>query len=144
MNEHFALYLKALEETERLSLPHLALYQEQLLQRLVLHARDNVPFYRDRLACLFDADGSSDLSRWNEIPILERTDVVSNGAAMRAASLAESYGQIMEIHTSGTTGTPLSTAANALVSMSANAMLMRVARWFGLDPTRPIASIRVV
>ena len=143
MNEHFALYLKALEETERLSLPHLALYQEQLLQRLVLHARDNVPFYRDRLACLFDADGSSDLSRWNEIPILERTDVVSNGAAMRVASLAESYGQIMEIHTSGTTGTPLSTAANALVSVSANAMLMRVARWFGLNPTRPLASIRV-
>ena len=143
MTEDFALYLKALEETERLPLPQLALYQEQLLERLVHHARDNAPFYRGRLACLFDANGAVDLSRWNEVPILERTEVVSKGAEMRVASLPESYGQILEIHSSGTTGTPLRIAANALVSISANAMVMRIARWFRLDPSRPLASIRV-
>jgi len=58
-----------LAETERLSPDELEAYQRQLLEPLLLHARQHVPFYAQRLAPVFPG-GKLDLSRVHEIPTL--------------------------------------------------------------------------
>jgi phenylacetate-CoA ligase len=143
MTEAFGRYLTALARTEWLPPHQLVAYQRQLLERLVRHASNQVPFYRDRLGCLFARDGSIDFSRWHEVPILERADVIAHGAEMRTRDLSPLYGDIVELRTSGTTGIPLHHVANRLVIVAANAAMARMVRWFGLDTSRPLASIRV-
>jgi phenylacetate-CoA ligase len=142
MKEEFDRYVSTLAQTESMPLRTLARYQEQLLVRLVHHASENVPFYRDRLSCLFTPDGTADLARWNEVPLLTREDVVALGSKMRVSELPADCGEINEIQSSGSTGAPISIASNSLVFLSANALLARVARWFHLDPSRPLAAIR--
>jgi phenylacetate-CoA ligase len=142
MTAAFNQFLKALERTERMPLPGLARYQEQLLIRLVRHARENLPYYRRRLEPLFGADGTVNLSRWNDVPVLTREDAVANNAQMRVPQLAAEYGEVGEFHTSGSTGLSLSVANNALVSLATNALFTRMVRWFGLDTSRPLAVLR--
>jgi phenylacetate-CoA ligase len=53
------------------------------------------------------------------------------------------YGAIQETRTSGSTGTPLQVASNSLVLTAANAALTRLARWWGVDTSRPLACVRL-
>jgi phenylacetate-CoA ligase len=142
MTDPFNQFLEALARTEKLPPRELARYQEQLLIRLVRHASDRLPFYRDRLACLFNSAKEIDLSRWNEVPFLTREDVVAHGREMRVPELAPDYGEIAEARTSGSTGVALEIATNGLVFFTANALLTRAARWWGVATARPAASIR--
>jgi phenylacetate-CoA ligase len=142
MQELFDRYSRALERTERMSLRELARYQEQLLIRLVRHAGNELPFYRSRLGSLFKANDEVDLSRWNEVPILSRDEATAHGRQMRVARLPAEYGAIGEFRTSGSTGVPLEIASNGLVFLTANALLTRMTRWFGLEISRPLAAIR--
>jgi hypothetical protein len=142
MTAAFNQFLKTLERTERMPLPDLARYQEQLLIRLVRHAGENLPYYRRRLDPLFTADGDVDLSRWNDVPILTREDAIADSAQMRVPQLPAEYGEVGEFHTSGSTGMSLSVATNALVGLATNALFTRMVRWFGLDTSRPLAVLR--
>lgn len=142
MDAPFDRFIGSLAQTERMPLPALAHYQEQLLVRLVRHACDALPFYRSRLRALFAADGRIDLSHWNEVPILSRDEVFAHGRDMRVTQLPAEYGAIGEFRTSGSTGQRLEIAANGLVFLTANALFTRMARWFGLDNSRPLAAIR--
>jgi phenylacetate-CoA ligase len=142
MQELIEHYSRALAQTERMSLRELAHYQEQLLVRLVRHARDELPFYRSRLGVLFTANGEVELSRWNDVPILRRDEVTERGWEMRVSHLPADYGAIGEFRTSGSTGVPLEIASNGLVFVAANALFTRMIRWFGLDNSRPLAAIR--
>ncbi len=145
MDQFLAGHVKTLEATERAPPDALARYQAGLLEQIARHAFDKAPFYRDRLACLFDADGRFDLSRWYDVPIFGRMDAVEHGDRIRVGNLpVPTYGSVGEFTTSGTTGTPLKVAVNGLVSISTNAALARLARWFGVDPSRPIAVLHRV
>jgi phenylacetate-CoA ligase len=143
MTAAFARYLAALAQTEWLPAAALLHYQQQLLERLVRHAHEQVPFYRERLACLFARDGSVDFSRWQDVPIVERVEAVAHGGEMRTPDLPNLYGDIRELRTSGTTGVFLQHAANELVIVAANAAMTRMARAFGLDTARPLAKIKI-
>jgi phenylacetate-CoA ligase len=142
MTDSIDQFLKALARTERLPPRELARYQEQLLIPLVRHASDRLPFYRNRLGCLFTADQQIDLSRWNDVPLLTREDVVAHGHEMRVPDLAADYGEIAQARTSGSTGVPLEIATNGLVFFATNALLTRAAQWWGVATSRPAASIR--
>ena len=74
-----------LAETERLSPDELEAYQRQLLEPLLLHARQHVPFYAQRLAPVFPG-GKLDLSRFHEIPILTRAQAQANGKTLAAGA----------------------------------------------------------
>src|SRR6267378_2017896 len=100
MKAVFDEYVETLEQTERLPPRELAQYQQQLLVRLVCHAYEHLPFYRDRLGCLFTADERIDLSRWNNVPFLTREDVIRRGPDLRVANLPAEYGEIAEPRTS--------------------------------------------
>jgi phenylacetate-CoA ligase len=128
---------------ERAPGDELAQFQAARLEQLLRYAHANSPYYRGRLTCLMDATGKIDLSKWNEVPVTTRADVVANSARIRVAQMPDEYGPVAEFQTSGTLGTPLTVAVNGLVSMSTNAALARMARWFGLDPSRALASIKI-
>ena len=102
-----------------------------------------MPLYRDRLACLFDANDKPDLSRWNQVPIVSKADAVAHAASMRAPQLADVHGAVIEARTSGTTGVPLSFASTTLNLIAAVAGRSRMASWWGLDTSRPLARIRI-
>jgi phenylacetate-CoA ligase len=131
-----------LAKTERMSLRELKHYQERSLFWLVRHARNQLPFYRSRLDALFKASGEIDLSRWNEVPILRRDEVSAYGREMRVTGLPAICGAIHEFRTSGTSGEPLEIASNELVLLTTNLLFTRMVRWFGLDHSRPLATIR--
>jgi phenylacetate-coenzyme A ligase PaaK-like adenylate-forming protein len=143
MNALFAGYLKALAQTEWGTREQLVRYQQQLLAQLVRHAYEQVPFYRERLACLFWSSGDVDLSRWREVPILTRAEAALHAAEMRPPTLPKTYGVITELHTSGSTNAPLSIASNNLVWIAANAAVTRMARWWRADTSLPLARIAI-
>jgi phenylacetate-CoA ligase len=143
MNEMFDRYLKTLARTERASPQELLAYQRALIEALVIHARDHVPYYRDRLACLFGVDGAIDLSRWSEVPILTRQDAVAHFAEIRAPQLPEQFGAIQEFWTSGTSGSPLNFTVNAVARVAYNAAMTRLVLWYDADLAQPMAQIRV-
>src|SRR5207247_1415062 len=105
--EAFDRFLHVLQQTEWAPPAHLLRYQEGLLAKLAHHAYENVPFYRDRLACLFAA-GAVDLSRWNEVPLLTRAQAAAATRSMRSRELDAIYGDVSEHRTSGSTGESLS------------------------------------
>jgi phenylacetate-CoA ligase len=141
MKDIFDRFLATLARTERLPPRELAFYQQDLLVRLVRHAHAALPFYRDRLACLFAPDGELDLSRWNEVPILGREEVAARGGELRVHDLPPEYGEITEARTSGSTGVALDIASNGMQYFCAVALLTRMARRFGMDTARPLATI---
>ncbi len=137
----FDRYLKVLQKTEWMPRNQLQAYQQHLLTRIVQHAYDNVPFYRDRLACLYTTAGAIDVSRWHEVPVLSRDDVPRHADSMRAPRLADLYGAVHETRTSGSTGTPLTITFNALVRIASNAAFTRMAGWWDVDTEQPLARI---
>ena len=143
LDEIFNRFLKALAHSERAPRDELGRYQQNLIEQLARHAHKHVPFYRDRLSCLFTPQGEIDFARWKEVPIVTRSEAAEHAAEMRAPQLSKSYGQVQEIHTSGSMGIPLTIASNALVSIAANAALTRMARWWAIDTSRAMARIAV-
>jgi phenylacetate-coenzyme A ligase PaaK-like adenylate-forming protein len=139
----FERYMHVLRQTEWAAPQHLVQYQGGLLKSLVQHAHQNVPFYRERLACLFRSGDDPDLARWHEVPILTRDEAAAPAAEMRPKELAAIHGEINEIQTSGSIGAPLSIAANQLVIAAGNAAMTRMAQWWGVDTSRPLARIRI-
>jgi phenylacetate-CoA ligase len=142
MTESFGRYLAALSRTEWMPPADLVRYQRLLLERLVRHAYEQVPFYRERLGHLFASDGTIDLSGWRDVPVVERAEVIACGSDMRTPELPPLYGVVGELRSSGTTGIPLRFTSNELSTVASNAAMTRMARWFGLDTARPLAKIR--
>jgi phenylacetate-CoA ligase len=142
MEGSFAEYLRVLKDSEWLRSEELARFQSHRLERLIQHARAQTVFYRDRLGVLFDSKGDLDLSRWSEVPILERAEVATHFADMRVADLSREFGATIEVQTSGTLGTPLNVVVNQMVPLSTNAALARLVRWFGLDASKSLATIK--
>lgn len=144
MNEVFQRYLAALGNTEFMPRAALEEYQRGLVRQLVRHARANSPFYSGRLDCLVAPDGGIDLSRWNEVPILTRSEVTQSVEHMRAANLDQSrLGPVSEHKTSGSGGEAIMFGVNALAKVAYNAALTRLARWHGADPAKPLAQLRI-
>ncbi|MBI5321028.1 hypothetical protein [Bradyrhizobium sp.] len=144
MNEVFQRYLAALGKTEFMPRAALDEYQRGLVRQLVTHARANSPFYAERLNCLVAPDGSIDLRRWNEVPILTRSEVTQSVERMSAANLDQSrLGPVSEHKTSGSGGEAIMFGVNALAKLAYNAALTRLARWHGADPAKPLAQLRI-
>jgi phenylacetate-coenzyme A ligase PaaK-like adenylate-forming protein len=144
MNEVFQRYLGVLGKTEFMPRAMLEEYQRGLVRRLVSHARINSPFYASRLDRLIAPDGSIDLQRWSEVPILTRTEVTESFDRMRAANLDQSsLGPVSEHKTSGSGGEPIMFGVNGLAKLANNAALTRLALWHGADPAKPLAQLRI-
>jgi phenylacetate-CoA ligase len=137
MVRHFGATLRA---TERLGQEEMRAYQAPLLDRLVRHAADTVPFYRERLAPLFVA-GKVDLSRWSEIPLLGRAEAVAAGDDLKSRDVPPELGSSSTGYSSGSTGIPFEHLRDRLARVASQANTERSFRWWRVDTSRPLAAI---
>src|SRR4029078_7700513 len=119
-------------------------YQRQALERLLRHARAQVPFYRDsgRLDVLFAADDGIAWERWDEVPTLSRVEAQENAEALYAETVPPSCGDVVKGYTAGSTGTPLAYRTNPLLAAAGSATLERGFVWAGLPAELTLAVFR--
>lgn len=115
--------------------------QEALLEKTLRQAREHVPFYGDRLDCLFDDIGQIDLSRWKDVPPLERGDLLDNFDALTSTSIDPSHGTAFESRSSGSTGQPVRVLRTPYSSIAAFAGHVRGREWAGIDYSIHLAQI---
>jgi phenylacetate-CoA ligase len=106
LGREFELRLHALLESEKWSSSEIEAYQSEKLQRLIRHAYENVPYYRERWKSLkltpADIRSRDDLPK---LPVLTKEDVRQNFE--RLVSEKALKHDLVFRHTSGTTGKAL-------------------------------------
>src|SRR5438046_2971295 len=123
-----------LEESQWWSPEFLQRHQFALLERLLAHAHETVPFYRTRLAALGYRIGQSITPEfWRRLPILRRSDVQDQGDALKTSSVPVEHGGAFKVNTSGSTATPLSVWRTDLHALMLEAIVLRKAVWQGCD-----------
>jgi phenylacetate-coenzyme A ligase PaaK-like adenylate-forming protein len=135
------VYFEMLLRTQFLPPERLMAYQASLVEPLVRHAREHVPFYRDtgRLDALFTADDKIDWSRWEQIPILTRVEAQKHTEALYSEFVPENCGRVMTGYTTGSTGTPLRYRASSNLADVGTAMLERALVWARLPARLSLA-----
>ncbi len=116
-------------------------YQFQLLEQLCRHARANVPFYRDRLSCLFDQDDRFTADNWEQVPVLTRRDVQQNQRALTSKHIPSGHGKASVASTSGSSGEPVKVLRTQKELVASRSMFNRFDRWHGFDPARRLALV---
>jgi phenylacetate-CoA ligase len=123
-------FVHELQRSQWLSASEIALSQQPRLEKLMRHAAAEVPYYSTRLAPLFgDSDPASapiDLSRWHQLPILTRADIVAKGYDLIARKTPAEAGSSVTRWSSGTTNRPLEFRRCALALGVSNCQLHRL------------------
>jgi phenylacetate-CoA ligase len=116
-------------------------YQRSQLVQLLRHARDQAPFYRQRLDPVLMQNGEIDWSRWNEIPIVTRVDLRDRHDEMLASALPPGHGPAKEFRTSGSTGVPIRVLTTSIASTANRAAMLRFLVNQNMDMSAPSATI---
>lgn len=137
-------YLDFLRRTPYRPVEWMRDYQCELTEKILRHAREQVPFYSDRLGAVFTGDGRFDMSRWNEIPILTRAAAQQAGAALFAREVPAESGDWIEQQTSGSTGMPLRHRRSQLAGFVNMCVRHRDYERYRLDFDGTVASIQTM
>lgn len=135
-------FVETLRQTEWLSAEELARYQRKPLEKLLRHAYESVPFYRERLAMLFRGGGSIDWERWGEVPLMSRDDIQEDQEQFLSIDAPEGHGDIARVFSSGSTGQPTQINKTALAQVADAAVWERNVAWHKIDCAGKLASIR--
>jgi phenylacetate-CoA ligase len=106
--------------------------QREQLRTLLSHAAQTVPFYRDRLK-----------GRFEETPLLTRTDVQDGWKALRSRSAPKAHGKLYVTQTSGSTGQPVKVVGTELGRLFWRALTVREHLWHERDFSAKVCAIRV-
>ncbi len=102
----FEQRLRELTDSEKWTASEIEAYQDEKLRSLVRHAYENVPYYRERWKALKIApDDVRSRNDLHKLPIVTKEEVRQN--AHRFISQKASRRELLERHTSGTTGKAL-------------------------------------
>ena len=137
-----ARFMRTLGETDRISGHEMRDLLAEPLETLVRHARQQVPFYAERLDTLFAADGSLDLDAWSKVRLTTRSDIAGNRSRFIARNLPTPHGSVSHIRTPGTEYEPLSVSTSRLGAAVASCTRMRFFIWHGIPYTDAMATIR--
>jgi phenylacetate-CoA ligase len=121
------------------------LHQRQLhqLTHLVRHARRHVPGYAGRLAGLPRQLTPAALKEaWTALPVLERSEVQSDGEALHAGWVPPRHGPVRTILTSGSTGRPIAVRTTGLTQLYWEVLTIREHFWQRRDFGATFAAIR--
>lgn len=120
----------------------LASFQLQQALLLLLHARRTTAYYADVLNGL-DLSLPLDMTRWQEIPLLSRSDIQSAGDALVSRQLPPSHGVTFTTQTSGSTGQNVVVHGTDLTQHFWNVLTIREHLWHrrSLDATHAIIRI---
>jgi phenylacetate-CoA ligase len=134
-------FLEALSQTENLPPDRLQSYQRNLLEPLLKHAANNVPFYRNRLDPVFGRDGVFDWSRWQEIPTFGKTEAQVAGANLQTQTLPVGNERWVEDETPGSIGAPLLHRRSNLTDLASRCQTQRDLDWCEMDFGQTLAFI---
>jgi phenylacetate-coenzyme A ligase PaaK-like adenylate-forming protein len=122
-------YLRELRSHESWTEGHILEFQLQALNRLLEHARRNVPFYSD-----YPAEPIRNLEEFHKYPVLTR-ETVRNNAGKFVSRLAGE--DCIRVGTTGTTGASLGVTYSENVARRNWAFHMRRWSWAGVRPRTP-------
>jgi phenylacetate-CoA ligase len=109
------------------------------LRSLLRHARDQVPFHRERMAQAgLDPDGIRSLDDLARLPVLTKAEIQSQGEALVARGMA---GGLRRDSTGGSTGQPLVFHRDAAAAAWIEQAALRFRRWMDYLPQDRIAFI---
>jgi phenylacetate-CoA ligase len=142
-NNQVARFAEVLRGSQWASPDQIFELQHRLIERLVRHAAAETEAYAERLAPVLDAAGRFDMSRWDEILILDRSDLQDRQAGLRARSVPPESGGIVPYATSGSTGRPMEFVKSGLLTASSRAIVERAQDWADVDRDLPYATIAI-
>ncbi|MFT3672528.1 phenylacetate--CoA ligase family protein [Aestuariivirga sp.] len=119
-------------------------FQALQLEQLVRHAWTHVPLYTDRLRCLIRPDGSVDLSRWSEVPIVQRKDLQQHRVLMLSPHLPRGHGRAVVGRTSGSSGRPIAVDFSELFSLVSSMAWERASRLHDIPFEKGIAEFQAL
>lgn len=126
-------YRREFEHSQFLSRDAIQSLQQERLRRLVRHAAEQCPFYRERFAAAgIDPNGVWTPEDWQRLPLLTKRDIQDHGEAMQARGFAESAR--IRNQTGGSTGSPLQFYVDRRRLASRMASTHRHNAWAGLRP----------
>jgi phenylacetate-CoA ligase len=117
-------------------------YQRSQIAQLIEHARTNVPFYRTRLDPIFDSSGNIDWDQWSDIPIVKRNSLIDDRESMLAAQLPPGHGTMTDVHSSGSSGRPITTTHCDLARWTSEMAVYRAHTWHGMDWSKNFLILR--
>lgn len=130
-----------LERSERSDPELLREYQEERLRRIVRHAYETVPHYREVMDSRglrpSDIVGIDDLVK---LPVLRKEDARSLGRGLRSSAVRRTA--LARAGTSATSGSPLAVYRDRSVSLMNHACYMRLRRWAGFPLGTPYATMQ--
>lgn len=128
-------------QSERWNPEQLAAAQFRQIALLLRHARDTVPFYRERYAA-FDFGGNIDAALFASLPLLRREDLQLHFEAMRSSATPRDHGRLIEGGTSGSTGRPIRFLASEVCDAFWHAFTLRDHLWHRREFGGKLAAIR--
>lgn len=131
----------ALNRTQYYPPDKMLAYQRKLLEPLLRHASQEVPFYATRLDPLFAKDGTLCWEAWDDIPTITRSDALEAGESLFANSYPERMGSYRENQTSGSTGMAFKFRETGLTSIMSTAASQRIFDWHNIDCSEKMALI---
>jgi phenylacetate-CoA ligase len=135
--------LHQLQESEWLAPKELERLQMEALGRLLRHACETVPYYRDRPAYTELANRPRiSLREWAHLPVLTRDDVHDAGDALLSERVPPDHQPLAETFTSGTTDMPVRTVGTRVTALFWMAITLREQIWHGRDMAGRLAAIR--
>ena len=128
-------------ETASWRTPHRSNRQIQArLQQLLSYAATHSDFYRQRLAAFKIAE--LDLQSFRQIPLLTRDELRNRREAIDCAVTPQEHGSLMDMTTSGSTGSPVSLKASAYVAAIWWANTLRDHVWHQRDASLKAGALR--
>lgn len=139
MSDPFLKFTQMLERSQWWEPARLQALQQKGLVRMLTHAWQQAPAYRERLAPLFAAGETPDLSKWDDIPVLTRKEAQANTESFYAKQVPDQAGATFDQQTSGSTGMPLQHRTSALQGVASQAAAVRCLDWYKIDPNKSCA-----
>jgi len=131
-----------LAESERWDPEDVTNMQFGQLLNVIAHARETVPYYRDRLPGK-TPDTSAGLAReWTEVPLLRRRTVQEARDRLLSEAVPPGHDNLHVVETSGSTGTPVATYGTDITRYYWYAFTLREHLWHGRDFETLLMSIR--
>ncbi|NKB33070.1 MAG: AMP-binding protein [Pseudomonadales bacterium] len=132
-----------LQQSERWTPEQIAFAQSKQLHSVLIHCAKSVPAYSDILKAIeFKEDTPITAQQWHSLPILRRGQIPKLGSLLEATQLDASHGKTMEVHTSGSTGTPIKVKKTAIDQLFYMAFNLRDHFWHKRNFKEKFAMIR--
>ncbi|MFC1689898.1 phenylacetate--CoA ligase family protein [Pseudomonadota bacterium] len=118
-------------------------HQLRQIERVLRHAYDTVPYYRDKLTGIEHIpDGGLDETFFSAIPILTRSDIQTATTTLHSTRIPPEHGSVQIQRSSGSTGKPIEILTTALRKIIGMAHPLRAHYWHRRDVTRKNVNIR--